>query len=93
MANELREVKKLLWDGITIRRGNLPRKFVCLILEERHKTLQVHSSVATPLLDWIEGQLGERTAKTWAVENGVFIDNYQEYRHAWVDHMIKVLES
>jgi hypothetical protein len=62
--------------------------FVCV-----SKTLQVHSSVANPLLEWIEHQLEGRTAKTWAVDNGIFIDNYQEYRHAWIDHMIKVLES
>jgi hypothetical protein len=93
MANELREVKKLLWDGVTIRRNNRPHKFVCLCIEERQKTGEVRSSVAIPLLDWIGGQLGERTATTWAEENGVFVDNYQKYRRAWIDNMIKILES
>jgi hypothetical protein len=95
MAKELREVKKVLWNGKDERdvRYYKMQKYVCLAIERRLKFGKVSELVANALLEWIERQLGGTTAKNWAVKNGVDIDNYQEYRHAWVDHMIKVLES
>ena len=90
MAKELREVKKVLWDGKGERDVHY---YVCLAIEDRRNRRKVSPRVANPLLDWIELQLDGTTAKNWAVKNGVFIDNYQEYRYAWVDNMIKILES
>lgn len=95
MAKELREVKKVLWDGKGERDvyNYKTTNYVCLAIEDHLKLGKVSEPVANALLEWIERQLDGTTAKNWAVRNKVFIDNYQEYRHAWVDHMIKVLES
>jgi hypothetical protein len=95
MAKELREVKKVLWDG---KGGQYVHNYktanyVCLAIEDRRNRRKVSPKIANPLLDWIDLQLDGTTAKNWAIRNYVFIDNYQEYRHAWVDNMIKILES
>lgn len=46
---------------------------------------------------WIYKQLKNfSTVVSWAETRNVYFSSYEEqqkYRHAWVDHMIKVLES
>ena len=89
MAKCLKEAKKKL-RGEDNRYG---ARFVCTAI---HYT---SASVSTKhlLYDWIELQLNEHmTITSWAKNNGANFSKYeqcQEYRHAWVDHMIKVLES
>lgn len=99
MAQCLREAKKVLRktrsDVKKLTKNKYFATCVCLAVEEskfydfKTKAL-VH--------DWIESQLkGFAFVTDWAHKNSnIDLTTYEQrqaYRHAWVDHMIKVLES
>ena len=85
MAECLREAKLLL--STTRFQG------LCSVVCETNFDYKVHDLV----LMWIEDQLGDFAYVTgWLHEaTGEILRgaDAQKYRHAWVDHMIKVLES
>lgn len=63
-----------------------------------YKKTDNSDSIKEKIHKWIEYQItpAYATVITWAHFHGVYFSTYEEqqqYRHAWVDHMIKVLES
>jgi hypothetical protein len=99
MAQCLRKVKQVLRktrsDGMELTNNKYLASCVCLAVDESKfydfKTKKlVH--------DWIESQIkGFAFVTDWARKNSNIdfstYEHRQAYRHAWVDHMIKVLES
>lgn len=93
MASALRKVKKEVSKGD----WDMKSQYVCLVIEELMRKRVIQKDIGYHLLEWIDVQLnpygGYSTFKTWGKKKGIFMDNYQVYRHAWIDHMIKVLVS
>jgi hypothetical protein len=90
MARCLKSAKKKLYGG---RNPNACTNFVCIAVDSTNSNQQTKTLVS----DWIDKQLNDTAfITTWAYRNGVEVSTYEQcqaYRHAWVDHMIKVLES
>ena len=89
MAKCLKAAKKLLDDG-----GNHQKHaFVCSTICKTRASQKTKDAIS----DWIQSQLGNYCFITsWAKKQGAKLEthqDYQAYRHAWMDHMIKVLES
>lgn len=91
MANCLKLAKKKLRGG-----SNQLDEFTSFVCTAVNYTW-VSKDTKKLVTDWIDSQLkGFSFATSWAQHNGVDVSSYekcQAYRHAWVDHMIKVLES
>jgi hypothetical protein len=87
----VKAAKKLLDSG-DIADSHKPG-FVCTTIWQTNTNKKVRNAI----LKWIDKQLDGRSfVTTWAKLQGVKLETHQEYqayRHAWVDHMIKVLES
>ena len=85
MAECLREAKLVL--STTRFQG------LCMAVADSNFDYKVQDLV----LEWIEEQLGDFAYVTWWLQEatGEILRGAaaQQYRHAWVDHMIKVLES
>jgi hypothetical protein len=88
MADALRLVKSTLSDYEGT--GNT---YVCLTIDYLVRFRQIDKKIGDHLLNWIYTQLDGKTAKSWAVWECVYLNDYQVYRKAWIDHMIKILES
>jgi hypothetical protein len=90
MARCLRAAKKKLKTG-SMGEGIYP--FVCYSVDDTDFSRETKNLV----IDWIQEQIhGYGYVTCWATNKGIrFASNQEEqaYRHAWVDHMIKVLES
>ena len=93
MAECLKEAKQHLSRVYSYKYETGKEMYVCLAVSRTTKSLKTKAA----LHDWINQQLDGYTFITeWACVNGAnlrTLSDYQEYRHAWVDHMIKVLES
>jgi hypothetical protein len=95
MAQCLREAKKKLNRNETDHRNDTGETYVCFAVNRT----DFAPSIEFLVHKWIEQQLGDYAYITrWAARKNSNIDfstyeQRQEYRHAWVDHMIKVLES
>lgn len=93
MAECLKEAKQHLSRVYSHEYETGKEIYVCTAVSRTRKSRK--TKVA--LHDWINQQLaGYTVISSWARMNGAnlkTISDYQEYRHAWVDHMIKVLES
>ena len=90
MASALRLVKSVLSDHENVR-----HTYVCLTIDHLVRCRKIKIEISDHLQKWIVLQLdGDfSTVKTWATEQGIYLDDYQAYRKAWIDHMIKILES
>ena len=90
MAKCLKLAKKHLNNEVNIFGKE---SFVCSAVSRTRSAYETRGAIH----NWINNQLGEYAfVTTWAKMNGAKLvtnQDYQEYRHAWVDHMIKVLES
>ena len=90
MAKCLKEAKKYLNDEVEVFRKE---SFVCSAVSLTGSPYETRRAIHK----WINKQLGGYAFVTsWAKMNGAKLEtfkDYQAYRHAWVDHMIKVLES
>lgn len=66
---------------------------VCMAVGDSNFDYKVQNLV----IEWIEEQLGDFAYVTWWLQEATGENlrgaDAQKYRHAWVDHMIKVLES
>lgn len=93
MANALRCVQKEVSQGPWDEKSN----YVCMVIDNLALCNIIREDIGQHLVNWIDKQLnpngGIDTFKTWGHKQGIDMDNYQVYRHAWIDHMIKVLES
>jgi hypothetical protein len=96
MASALRKAKENVSKDVSKGKGT---QYVCLAIDDlicRSKS-KIEKDAGYHLIEWIDKQLnpngGHDTFKTWGIRQGIYMDNYQVYRHAWIDHMIKVLES
>lgn len=97
MAACLRDAKKLLNVSNTDFSKTI---YVCIAIHRTNSS--THSYLTKQLcLDWIESQLGydgglAETFFGWLSSNHpelAYKIDRQVYRHAWVDHMINILES
>ena len=90
MAKCLEQAKTFLSD----KSGQYDKvDFVCSAVSSTHSSVKTKELV----LSWISKQLDGRCfVTTWAKINGAQLYSFQEfqaYRHAWVDNMIKILRS
>ena len=100
MANGLRKSKAYLAKNI---KEVLFHKnhFVCYAIIDAYTDGKMDSGTKQLLIDWIENQIyGTKSVMQWLAgrDNKLYstllsCDTSYTYRHAWVDHMIKVLES
>lgn len=88
MADALRLVKSSLSDY-----EGTGASYVCLIIDYLVRVRQIDKKIGDHLHYWISTQLDGFTAKSWATRQGLYLNDYQVYRKAWIDHMIKILES
>lgn len=88
MASALRLVKSVLSDHEGT--GNT---YVCLTIDYLVRFRQIDKKIGDYLHYWIREQLDGKTAKCWANLECVYLNDYQAYRKAWIDNMIKILES
>lgn len=102
MAAGLRVAKKYLATTSSEADFKGVPRFVCHAITEAFSKEKMSVETRNDLHNWIENQIyGARSVIIWLSGRDIEIYNnlirtsngVHLYRHAWVDHMIKVLES